>query len=206
MRTTIVLMGMLLFDCGADSHALLAAPDAGADEDAGSMTQPPPEAWDDCIEAIETTGRMGDACVFVVGCQTEAPPTTGAFCHRGELLQATMTVVEPAEGACGSELATVQGAQVEWSAEEGGCLALRTCVDGVAEEALEMCQDGARTALRPDAPAPYTDCEDAATSGRDGDACTGRFLCERTPEGHGVVAWCDHGMLRLAPEHAFYEL
>ncbi len=205
MRTTI--FAMMLLSCNAESHVLLSAhDDGGSNSDAGSSSDAGVTSamWTDCVAALNGGARMGDSCAWGdSACSNVDPEAGGAQCYRGEVLIGTATAGPGVDGDCtGTVIEPSGGGRLEPTGRPSpGCFTARRCTTASYE--LTYCQTGPRAALRADAQT-VTDCASALTTARDGDACTGDFFCGGESDGHGLLAWCDGGILRLGSVYPLY--
>jgi hypothetical protein len=199
--TTLIPFTILLMSCTPESHVLLSG--SGGDDAGGGGGN----SWTDCQDALEGGGETGDECSFGGGCSTDLPPG-GARCLRGELLIATAATEGAVEGDCTADVIETNGTSFARTDRAGpGCFTGRTCSSSRGTT-FTFCQTGApRAEARDEASAGFwVDCLEAVDRGRDGNGCVGDFICHDTVDGHGVIGWCDDGILRLSTDYPFYHL
>ncbi|MGE0785745.1 MAG: hypothetical protein AB7S26_08655 [Sandaracinaceae bacterium] len=156
----------------------------------------------DCQTAV-TNGLQRDPCTFEDECGIADGATwRSAVCDNGSLLTATIETQSSTATACEGTLVSSAGVQVAFTPSERGCVDVTVCNATTSElVTAHLCQVGYGASV---AGASWSDCAMAAASGDDGDACEGSFACvaDRAIGGGSiieVVAFCDAGILRLAP-------
>jgi len=164
---------------------------------------------DSCGVAIEQ-GRLGDDCALSGECgqrDRTGDRRDAALCDSGALIAADIRErTSSGSGPCPGEWHDESDAFVSFATVGEGCVEVTFCNEvvggGTALRIAEVCQVGPAMAADPES--PQGDCVRAAAEGTDGDACAGDFACiadrEIAPGDFlPVIAWCDAGILRLAP-------
>lgn len=164
---------------------------------------------DSCSVAF-AEGRLGDACAFVGECgqrDRSGDRRDAALCDSGALLAADINErMETGVVPCPGDWHEESDAFVSFTTSGEACLDVTFCNEvvggGTALRVAQVCQVGPAMSANPDS--PQGDCPRAAADGDDADACAGSFACiadrEIAPGGFlPVIAWCDAGVLRLAP-------
>jgi len=146
---------------------------------------------------------VGECGTAVAGGETRR----GAVCDGGSLLLARIEErFEDGMGPCAGSRDALSDAFVAFDARTQACVEVTFCNEvlggGAALRVAEVCQIGAASGVGPGT--LVTDCEMAVNEGTDGGPCSGTFGCfaDRTiapGDVLPVLAWCDAGLLRLAP-------
>lgn len=196
IRRLMLTSGLLVSACTA-SHTV-----GGADADGGGRSSSPRPAGSYMCSDAQTQAIHGTACEGGGGCGTAVgPPWYTAECFDGEWLAVRGDVDNvPADSAC-TGIDMGDGRMVEFRMVDGACFDIVICQPGSASwPHYAMCQADGRPGLRGDAVStPFTDCDTALASARDGDPCSGDLRCYGTPgSGRNVFLYCDAaGITRL---------
>lgn len=170
-------------------------------------------SWTDCSSAM-AEGEHMDHCSFDGECGFADPGAVtrrANVCANGRVLQVGMEETHADEpGPCPGLFEAEADANLALTVAETGCLDVLLCHDlisgNTAVRRLHVCQD-APIGLAGEG-SPWVDCAMAAVDATDGDPCLGEWACmgPRTVFADAVsetwlpiFAWCDAGIVRLAP-------